>query len=161
MVRLEKELWKFSEVKEVHLTDEANELLAKGWKLLEAGIVKGEKFFILGIEKPAAEKAVLDREIETVIEKREERIEQAEIAGKLKLEKKGKKSAIKPLILGPVFLALGLWLFFEVSPKKLEFFGIEYSLLENIVLFASVILIIAGLVNVFHHASSSIKKQKN
>ena len=69
-----------------------------------------------------------------------------------------RKEKLKALILGPVFLALGLWIFFEILPKKLEIFGAEYTLLENILLLASVVLIIAGLANVLKFASKKDSK---
>lgn len=152
MVRFEKELWKFSEVRETHSVDETNKLLSEGWKLLEANASSGKRVFILGREKTQGEKErlELDAEIETVLEGKIEGLK-FESAGKE--QERLRREKLKALVLGPVFLALGLWLFFEILPGKLEVFGVEYSLLENVLLFASVVLIIAGFANVLHFAS--------
>ena len=160
MVRFEKELWKFSEVRETRSVDETNKLLSEGWKLLEANASGGKRVFILGWEKTQGEKErlELDKEIEKVLERKEGKIEDLKFESEEKEQERLRKEKLKALVLGPVFLALGLWLFFEILPKKLEVFGVEYPLLENVLLFASVVLIIAGLANVLHFAS---RKEEN
>ena len=107
MVRFEKELWKFSEIKETHSIDETNNLLDKGWKLLEANASDGKRIFILGREKQQEKESMVQEDVEAV--KSQEALEEAE---KFKEQKEGlevaRKGKLRAVVFGPVLLAIGL-----------------------------------------------------
>jgi len=164
MVKLEKELWKFKKLKEAKTIDETNALLEQGWVLIEATVKDGKKSFVLGLEKSLEmQKVNLDDEIEKVIEKHERKYlpERQESEVHKTNSKAAEKSqsgksehAFKRLITGPVFLAAGVGIFFYAGTIQAALFGKEHSLvLDNIILFAAVILVLIGLVNIFLHVA--------
>jgi hypothetical protein len=162
MVKLEQDLGKFRELKESRSIDETNELLGQGWKLLEASVKDGKKSFLLGKEIPGIEKRQeFEKEVEKVIEKHEFKEELVKEKKEQVEERKENAGKLKSLIFGPIMLAAGLWLFFELSPKKITLFGIEAGVLENLILLVSVILVVAGLVNVFHAVAQNPKSRNS
>ncbi|MDO8647760.1 MAG: hypothetical protein Q7R70_05110 [Candidatus Diapherotrites archaeon] len=148
MVRLESELWKFSELCETHSIEKTNDLLSEGWVLIEAHARDGKKTFLLGKEKiHQAAKLDLDKEIEAVLEKHGKKYENLDF-NESKEAMEVNSSTIKSLIKGPVFLGLGIYIFFQSAQKSLLLLGSESTLLQNVLFFAGVVLTLVGLMNV-------------
>lgn len=162
MVKFEKELWKFKELKEAKSIEQTNELLDQGWLLIEATVKDGKKSFVLGKQRSLEQQKVnLDLEIEKVLEKHVPKYsERPEEKKQEVLEGKHSKpeSTFKTLITGPVFLALGVGLFFYASQIQAAVSGLGVSIIsENIILFVAAILAIAGAIRIFQHV---VKKEE-